>query len=439
MKIKGQASTLAISIAVLASFLSGAVAFSQMQLIPEMFEKRTNDLDMMTRAESRGENTAGNFMTRAAWYDLSDITYDLGQETGVGDNVGSYYEGGLGTGDNGDEYAKSLREEYFREVEQRLSDRFDDYSTPDGSNSLSYSKCDVSIDPNVDVSYGVDTRNPYIESADGDGLVTVDCTGSELDVVYKPSGGGYDIRMGSNRFPIMVKLLAAGMFENTQDSNNGAEEEADRQERGGELSPRAVGTQPGYWNDNGYDAWTTDTSDGQCEETKSQAISDAKTAAKDSIAYNHMNTPGPRIADKAHNAMDTLAGGSRICLLGACSPELPGDFDWDDLEFSTTIIDQGWDKEAKKISDAKYNHYLGPSCRCQNPAVSAGSPCDDVNKTYAAEATARWHYDFMKMRIKVTETSNANKIPTDSGGWQTLVVKDIFYRDFGEPSWSDWS
>jgi hypothetical protein len=419
----------------MAAFLAGAVAFNQVRLIPDEFELRTNDLDPMTRAETRGKLTANNFVPQAAWYDVNQITYNLGQEYGVGDGVsGDDYDGCYGSS-GCDIPAKELGQKYFDEVEQRLESQFDGYS----GDEMQYEKCDVVIEDEINVQYSVDNPNPIISAVDDDGLVEVECQDNNLNINYKAGQEDYEIDMGNNRFPIFVSMLAAGAFE-TDGGNKGVEEKADEMEGAGKYDDGGVfGDPSGYWNDNierGNSCWNDKSS-------KSTAEEDAEDAV-DNVIENQVNNIVDEIRSAADGAMDSAEPGSKICLpVVGCSPKLPGDINWEDIGNDAEVDSKDW-KQDISVSSSK--------CDCEGwEDPDERDNCNDW--TWEATATGKWYLDDVTILLEVWEgrdeawldenpTASSNQILVDTNGDGTLEeitleLEEKITHNFEEPSGYD--
>jgi hypothetical protein len=436
-KSKGQGTLLIVSVALITSFLAGAVAFNQVRLIPDAFELRTNDLDVMTRAETRGKLTANNFVPQAAWYNVNQITYNLGQEYGVGDGIGDDYEGCYGE-DGCDEDVKELGQNYYEEVEQRLESQFDGYS----DDEMQYEKCSVKIEDDLDVQYSVDNPNPTISAADDDGLVEVECQDNNLDIYYKAGQDEYEIELGNNRFPKFVHMLAAGAFE-TEGGNKGVEEKADQMEGDGKYDDGGyLGDPTGYWNEDitrGNSCGTF----GNPMSSKSNAEDEAEEAV-DNVIENQANNIVERIRSAAGGAMDEAEGGSRICMpIVGCSPELPFDANWKDIDHEARVDSKDW-KQDISVSSSK--------CDCEGwEDPDERDNCNDWK--WEATATGKWYLDDVTILLKIIEgrteawldehpTASSNQIlvDTDDDGTleeTTLNLKEKVTHNFEEPSGYD--
>jgi hypothetical protein len=439
---KGQGTLLIVSVALITSFLAGAVAFNQVRLIPDAFELRTNDLDVMTRAETRGKLTANNFVPQAAWYDVNQITYNIGQLHGIGDGVsGNDYDGCYGphsSCSNGDIPAKELGQKYFDEVEQRLEDQFDGYS----DDAMEYEKCDVIIDDEISVQYSVDNPNPIISAVDDDGLVEVQCQDNNLRINYKASSEEYEIDMGNNRFPIFVSMLAAGAFE-TEGGNKGVEEKADEMEGDGKYDDGGyLGDPSGYWNEDitrGNSCGTF----GNPMSSKSNAEDEAEEDV-DNVIENQANNIVERIRSAADGAMDSAEPGSKICLpVVGCSPTLPGDINWEDIGNDAEVNSKDWEQDIS-VSSSK--------CDCEGwEDPDERDNCNDW--TWEATATGKWYLDDVTILLEVWEkrteawldenpTASSNQILVDTNGngnleETTLELEEKVTHNFGEPSGYD--
>lgn len=436
---KGQGTVLLVSVALVAAFLAGAVAFNQVRLIPDEFELRTNDIDPMTRAETRGKLTANNFIPQAAWYDVNQITYNLGQEYGVGDGVsGNDYEGcygGHGSCSNGDTPAKDLGPLYFDEVEQRLEDQFDGYS----GDKLQYEKCEVIIDDEIDVEYNVDNPNPKISAVDGDGLVEVVCRDNNLDISYHAGQEEYEIDMGNNRFPIFVSMMAAGAYE-TDDGNKGVEQKADEMEGAGKYDDGGVlGDPSGYWNEDITDGNSCGTF-GNPMSSKSNAEDEAEEAVDNTIE-NQVNNIVEVIRSAGDGAMTDAEPGSKICFpVIGCSPELPGDINWEDIGNDAEVDNKDWEQDIS-VSSSK--------CDCED--TDADGDC--IDWTWEATATGKWYLDEVTILLEVWEGrtdawldenpgASTNEILVDTDGddeleEETLEIEEKITHDFKEPDGYD--
>lgn len=416
-KSKGQGTVVLVSVAIIASFLAGAVAFNQVRLIPDEFELRTNDLDPMTRAEVRGKNTASNFVPQSAWYQFNNITYNLGQEFGGGIS-GDSYDGYVGP--DGDKPVKNIDEKYYDEVVERLQNQFDGYA----SDELQYSKCRVVVDPDIEVEYGMDQANPIISSSGSDGLVTVYCRDNGLGIKYNSDQSEYEIDLNNNRFPQLLGIMAAGAFE-ARTGKNGVEQFADHVEKDeGQYDA------PGAFEDHSEGYWDTGVSADSCEDSESDARSEAEQSVRDEIS-SRINDLKDRFEEQAVDAMEDHSGGDRICFLGACTPPLPGNINWDDIGKHATVVD----------STVEIN-ITGTS--------TDDSPTFPCSQDWEGSATAEYYLNDITVIVKAEENrdgdwdddnflASSNQILVDSDGdgdleKEKIVVKDKIYHNFDEPS-----
>lgn len=430
---KGQSTVVLITVALLAAFLAGAVAFSQVRLLPDEFEIRTNDLDPMTRAETRGQLAAGKFVPQAAWYNLNNITYNIGQEFGVRVS-GDEYEGGWN-----DDSPEEIGQNYYDEVEERLQDQFEGYA----DDQLEYERCIVEIDPDIDVEYDIENPNPLISSANSDGIVTVRCQDNNLNATYKSDQSQYEIEMGNNRFPQFVDILGAGIFE-SDGGKKGVEQKADEMESDGDYDAPDGGLGPiggddtdGYWNDNidgGNSCWNDKSDKSDAEDLAEQQVQNKIDNQVDNIAGE--------LRKAGSNAMDDAEGGSKICvpLLG-CSPELPGDINWKDIGTDSTVVDKSVQQEIDDPDTEK--------CNCEDwEDPSEQDNCQDW--TWKADTEGRYYVEYVTVKIEVWEqrdegwadnqnafaTSNEIIVDRDGDGEVekvTIEVQDRIKHEFADP------
>jgi hypothetical protein len=426
---KGQGTVVLVSVAIIASFLAGAVAFNQVRLIPDAFELRTNDLDPMTRAEVRGKNTASNFVPQAAWYQLNNITYNIGQEYGAGIPEDSYDGSCCGSGK--DQPVKNLPDKYYDEVAERLQNQFEGYA----GDELQYRDgCRVEIDPNVNVEYSPEQPNPILSSSGGDGLVTVYCRGNGLGITYKSDRSEYEIAMNNNRFPQLVSVMAAGAYK-SNGGTNGVEELADHIESDeGKRDGSLVGGHTGYWSssDDGDSGLTANS---YCKDTKSDAKDSAESDVQSTID-SRIDNIIDRFPGQAQDAMSDAQGGSKICFFGACTPELPGDINWKDIGTSASVTDhsveQDIDSSATEVC-CDYDY--------------SDNECDGYG--WDGSASGKYYLDDVTVRVKAEENrdsdwnnqnllASSNEILVDVDGdgqveKRKIEVQDKVYHDFSEP------
>lgn len=213
---KGQGGVILLMGIVAAAMVAGIVSAIQVQRLPSIYQNYVNDAPPIAQSEVRNDMLEKNFFGLAAYYAVSEATYELGKD-GHSDINPSLSpptrEGDNDDYNDDDRHAEVAKyEEVLDKASEMSNNKYEDYD--DEFDTISYgTSCQAEL-AEVDIALGFEDDDIVI-TPEGDfkGLTNVTCEFPSGKVVYEGRDAYEKTNMGGNRFHDMASMMDITMTE----------------------------------------------------------------------------------------------------------------------------------------------------------------------------------------------------------------------------------
>ncbi|MFB6241981.1 MAG: hypothetical protein ABEJ36_04215 [Candidatus Nanosalina sp.] len=209
--MKGQAGTVLMVAVTLGTMLSGFLAIAQMQTLPSIYGQYVNDAGLITEAETRYELAVNNYLPLSAHYAVAEAAYQVGKNNKTYDPGGEINEG-VNNPSTSDEFS-DVYDDMVDNVDSKSDNIFVKYLDDYG-----YGPCEVTMADDTEVDPGFDSSGNLRSEIDvftlsSDQLVNVTCRTNDKRIFIQGERESFDANMVNNKFPELASLMAKGIVE----------------------------------------------------------------------------------------------------------------------------------------------------------------------------------------------------------------------------------